>query len=90
MNHVELGEVSFVVMSYTELEHGYQGLQKARPSFYLGSESHSSIRSSDKRVRTFLYNNLKVLLLPTNLSHLIQNYFQLSCPCLNFLFLISI
>ncbi|XP_063226372.1 inositol hexakisphosphate and diphosphoinositol-pentakisphosphate kinase 2 isoform X4 [Bacillus rossius redtenbacheri] len=29
-------------MSYTELEHGYQGLRRARPSFYIGVDSSSS------------------------------------------------
>lgn len=40
-------------MSYTELEHGYQGLRKARPSFYVGHETSSIIRSTTK-VRMFL------------------------------------
>lgn len=26
-------------MSYTELEHGYQGLRKARPAFYVGEDA---------------------------------------------------
>ncbi|KAE8743135.1 hypothetical protein FOCC_FOCC011299 [Frankliniella occidentalis] len=33
-------------MSYTELEHGYQGLKKARPAFYFGD---SSVRSVSHR-----------------------------------------
>lgn len=40
----------FVVkMSYTELEHGYQGLRKSRPSFYVGHESSNVVRSSTKQ-----------------------------------------
>ena len=35
-------------MSYTELEHGYQGLRKARPSFYVGHEASTIVRSSTK------------------------------------------
>ncbi|CAB3364584.1 Hypothetical predicted protein [Cloeon dipterum] len=31
-------------MSYTELEHGYQGLKKARPSFYLHEERIAKLR----------------------------------------------
>lgn len=34
-------------MSYTELEHGYQGLKKARPAFYFGD---SSVRPVKHRV----------------------------------------
>ncbi|XP_029176240.1 inositol hexakisphosphate and diphosphoinositol-pentakisphosphate kinase 2 isoform X21 [Nylanderia fulva] len=33
-------------MSYTELEHGYQGLKNARPMFYIGDTVQSSVISS--------------------------------------------
>lgn len=34
-------------MSYTELEHGYQGLRKARPAFYVGDEVNSRSARGD-------------------------------------------
>lgn len=37
-------------MSYTELEHGYQGLRKARPAFYVGDEGANIVRSVKNRV----------------------------------------
>ncbi|XP_071447209.1 platelet binding protein GspB isoform X4 [Hetaerina americana] len=38
-------------MSYTELEHGYQGLKKARPSFYVGDDGDGgpSLRTTKTR-----------------------------------------
>lgn len=37
-------------MSYTELEHGYQGLRKTRPAFYGGEESSDLIRGVKVRI----------------------------------------
>ncbi|KAK3930143.1 Protein ASPARTIC PROTEASE IN GUARD CELL 2 [Frankliniella fusca] len=34
-------------MSYTELEHGYQGLKKARPAFYFGDSSVRPVSHRD-------------------------------------------
>ncbi|XP_075218653.1 inositol hexakisphosphate and diphosphoinositol-pentakisphosphate kinase 2-like isoform X10 [Lycorma delicatula] len=34
-------------MSYTELEHGYQGLRKARPAFYVGDEVNTRSSRGD-------------------------------------------
>ncbi|KAL1140765.1 hypothetical protein AAG570_000695 [Ranatra chinensis] len=36
-------------MSYTELEHGYQGLRKSRPSFYVGQQDCPVTASQQKR-----------------------------------------
>lgn len=40
-------------MSYTELEHGYQGLRRARPSFYVGEDA-TNIRLVKNRVSIIL------------------------------------
>lgn len=31
-------------MSYTELEHGYQGLKRTRPAFYIGLDLDSQLQ----------------------------------------------
>lgn len=48
-------------MSYTELEHGYQGLKKARPAFYFGD---SSVRVNHRVSELFSIFAYAVVLLP--------------------------
>lgn len=43
-------------MSYTELEHGYQGLRKARPAFYVGEDA-VNVRLVKNRVSKFTIKN---------------------------------
>jgi hypothetical protein len=44
-------------MSYTELEHGYQGLRRARPAFYIGVDGNGcpAVRAAKIRVSTFIH-----------------------------------
>jgi len=44
-------------MSYTELEHGYQGLRRARPAFYIGVDGNGcpAVRAAKNRVSKLMY-----------------------------------
>ncbi|XP_014240149.1 inositol hexakisphosphate and diphosphoinositol-pentakisphosphate kinase 2 isoform X5 [Cimex lectularius] len=48
-------------MSYTELEHGYQGLKKTRPAFYIGHETAEVLRSTTTKfnLRTCWHRDMK-------------------------------
>lgn len=44
-------------MSYTELEHGYQGLKRSRPAFYIGLDLDSHLRHASVS-RSFFFFHL--------------------------------
>lgn len=58
-------EQNIVVMSYTELESGYQGLKHNRPGFYVGHDGNLIALVSDLIIFNIFFLNLQESYRPT-------------------------